>query len=128
MRVLLDTHVFLWWGLDDARLSEAARTVIRDGRNDVFVSVASIWEVAIKSTKGRLELPIPVDAFVDERLRRNRWSALPIEAAHATRAGTLPMVHGDPFDRVLVAQAQIESLPLLTTDPAITRYDVETIW
>jgi PIN domain nuclease of toxin-antitoxin system len=128
MRVLLDTHTLLWWGLDDVRLSTIARDVISDGTNDVIVSVASIWEVAIKTTKQRLQLPEPVDGFVDKRLRRNRWTALPIHAAHSTRAGSLPKIHGDPFDRILIAQSQIEDLPILTTDPAIMRYDVETIW
>jgi PIN domain nuclease of toxin-antitoxin system len=125
---LLDTHAFLWWDLDDARLSERARNVIRDGHNDIVVSTASIWEVAIKAAKGRLDLPSEIEAYVVDRLRRYRWAALPIDTAHAVRAATLPMIHTDPFDRVLVAQAQLESVPIVTTDAAITRYDVETIW
>ena len=128
MRVMLDTHAFLWWSLDDARLSDGARRLIRDGRNDVVVSVASIWEVAIKASKGKIDLPMAVDAYVEDRLRRNRWSTLAVDVRHAVRAAALPMIHADPFDRVLVAQAQLESLPLVTTDAAITRYDVETIW
>lgn len=128
MRVMLDTHAFLWWSLDDDRLSGPAREVIRDGRNDVVVSVASIWEVAIKARKGKLDLPMAVDAYVEDRLRRNRWSTLAVDVQHAVRAAALPMIHADPFDRVLVAQAQVESLPIVTTDAAITRYDIETIW
>ncbi len=128
MRVLLDTHALLWWNLDDDRLSESARDVIRDGRTEVVVSVASIWEVAIKAAKGKIELPEADDAYIDHRLRRNRWSTLSIDPQHALHAAALPMIHADPFDRVLVAQAQLESIPIVTMDAAITRYDVETIW
>lgn len=128
MRVLLDTHTFLWWGLDDHRLSDRVREIIRDGRSEVLLSAASVWEVAIKVSKGRLDLPADLDAFVAERLRRYRWASLPIDEHHAVRAASLPMIHGDPFDRMLIAQSQLEGIPLLTGDAAITRYDVETIW
>lgn len=128
MRVILDTHTFLWWNIGDQRLSALARAAIADGRNEVLVSVASIWEVAIKAAKGKLDLPDDPESYVADRMRRNRWLALPIDERHALRAATLPMIHADPFDRVLIAQAQLESLAILTTDPAITRYDVETIW
>lgn len=128
MRVLLDTHAVLWWSVDDGRLSETARSVIRDGRNEIVVSAASVWEIAIKSAKGRLELPSPVEQYVDDRLRRNRWSTLAIDVRHVIEAASLPEHHRDPFDRALVAQGRVEGLPILTTDAAITRYDVETIW
>ncbi len=128
MRVLLDAHVFLWWTAADDRLSDRARDVIRDGRNECLVSVASMWEIAIKDAKGDLELPEDVEYFIEDRLVRNRWTELPIARRHALRAASLPPIHRDPFDRILVAQSQIESIPLITTDAAITRYDVETIW
>ncbi len=128
MRVLLDTHAFLWWDLDDDRLSDIARAVIRDGGNDVVVSVVTIWEVAIKSAKGRLALPSEPEIYIEDRLRRYRWRTLPIDTEHAIRAASLPPIHGDPFDRALIAQAQLEDLPIVTMDAAITRYDVETIW
>ena len=128
MRVLLDTHTLLWWNVDDGRLSDAARAVIGDGRNEIMVSAASVWEIAIKAAKGRLDLPTSVDRYVDDRLRRNRWSPLPIDIRHVVRAAGLPDHHRDPFDRALIGQAQVEGLPILTTDAAITRYDVETIW
>lgn len=128
MRALLDTHAFLWWGLDEARLSDNARAVIRDGRNEILVSAASIWEVAIKASRGRLDVPPDIETYVDDRLRLNRWTELPITARHAIRAAALPRLHGDPFDRVLIAQAQVESLPILTIDAVISQYDVETIW
>ncbi|MEZ0240388.1 MAG: type II toxin-antitoxin system VapC family toxin, partial [Chloroflexota bacterium] len=97
-------------------------------RNEIVVSAASIWEVTLKAMKGKLELPMRVDAYVADRLRRNRWGTISIDERHAVRAAMLPMIHSDPFDRVLVAQAQLESMPIITTDAAITRYDVETIW
>lgn len=128
MKALLDTHAFLWWGLDDDRLSATVREIIRDGRNEIVVSVASIWEVAIKSAKGKLTLPTDAKTFVDDRLRRHRWSTLAIQSGHVVRAAELPRFHGDPFDRVLIAQAQIEGLPLLSTDPLMSRYDVQTLW
>jgi PIN domain nuclease of toxin-antitoxin system len=128
VRAILDTHAFLWWSLDDPRLSEPARSVIRDGRNEILVSVASIWEVAIKAANGKLELPMPIEAYITDRLRRNRWAALAIDERHAVRTASLPMLHTDPFDRVLVAQAMVEAVPIVTVDAAITRYDVETIW
>ena len=128
MKALLDTHAFLWWDLDDARLSDRARAIIADGDNQIVVSAASVWEVAIKAGKGRLDLPADLDTYVDDRLRHYRWEAMPIDQHHAIRAAALPMIHGDPFDRMLVAQAQLASIPILTADPAITRYDVETIW
>jgi PIN domain nuclease of toxin-antitoxin system len=128
VRALLDAHALLWWGTDDDRLSASARTVLADGTNELYVSVASIWELAIKHHKGDLELPREVGVFIDERLRRNRWSSLPIDQRHVIRVAELPTIHRDPFDRMLVAQAQIEGMPIVTTDAAITRYDVETIW
>lgn len=128
MRVLIDTHAFLWWDLDDQRLSEKADEVIRDGRNDVVVSAGSIWEVAIKAVRGRLDLPADLDEYFSDRLRRYRWTPLAIDERHAVRAASLPRIHGDPFDRMLVAQAQLESIPIVTADPAIGRYEVETIW
>lgn len=128
MRVLLDTHTFLWWNAADERLSDDARAIITDGRTEVLVSVASIWEVATKVAMGRLDIPDEVGRYVADRLERNHWSALPIAVEHAVRAATLPRIHLDPFDRMLVAQAQLEAVPILTTDAALTRYDVETIW
>ena len=128
MRVLLDTHAFLWWNAGDDRLSRVASEVIRDGRNQILISVASIWEVAIKVAKGQLELPEDVQRYVDARLASNRWLPLSIEPRHAVRAGGLPPLHRDPFDRVLIAQSQVEAIPSVTTDTLIHRYDVETIW
>ncbi|MFP5343156.1 MAG: type II toxin-antitoxin system VapC family toxin [Candidatus Limnocylindria bacterium] len=128
MRVLLDTHTFLWWNAADDRLSDAARSIITDGRTDVVVSIASIWEVATKVAKGRLVIPDETGRYITSRLERNHWSSLPIGLEHAVRAASLPRIHLDPFDRILVAQAQLEGLPIVTMDAAVTRYDVDTIW
>jgi len=115
LRLLLDTHVFLWWCADDSRLSEQARTAIADPENEVSLSAASVWEMAIKESLGRLTLPEPVSR-VTVRLG---FRALPITFEHAEAAGRLPSVHRDPFDRMLVAQAWVEGLTLVTHDPAI---------
>lgn len=128
MRVLLDTHAFLWWNAADDRLSDEARAIITDGRTEVLVSVATVWEVATKVAKGRLEIPDEAGRYVAERLDRNHWLPLSIDVQHAIRAANLPRIHLDPFDRMLVAQAQLEGVPILTKDAVLTRYDVETIW
>lgn len=128
MRVLLDTHAFLWWNTDDHKLSSVARNVIADDRNELYLSVASAWEIAIKAARGSLVLPDPPEQYVPSRLRLHRIQALPIQLGHALRVYDLPMIHRDPFDRLLIAQSQLETLPILTTDPEIARYNVDIIW
>ena len=128
MRALIDTHVLLWWVLDLPRLSTEGRLIVEDGANELLFSTASAYELTIKAQSGRLTLPEPPERYIPSRLAATGVSPLPIELSHATRAGSLPPIHRDPFDRMLVAQAQIEGLPILTADPAISRYDVETIW
>jgi PIN domain nuclease of toxin-antitoxin system len=125
---LLDTHAFLWWNLDDPQLSPAAREFIADGRNTLFVSAAVAWEIAIKAARGRLTLPEPADQYIAARLNRHHFLTLPIEVSHAVAVYHLPSLHADPFDRLLVAQARLEKMPILTADAAIRRYDVEVIW
>ncbi len=128
MRALLDSHAFIWWVLDMPNLSDSCREVLTDGRNEILLSVASAYEIAYKAEQGRLTLPEEPAVYVATRLKANSFGSLAIELSHALRAATLPRIHGDPIDRLLVAQAQIEGMPLLTADPAISRYDVETIW
>jgi PIN domain nuclease of toxin-antitoxin system len=128
VKALLDAHAFIWWVLDMPNLSETCRGIVGDGDNEIVVSVASSYEIAYKAEQGRLTLPETPEAYVRDRLSANGFASLPIELGHALRAATLPRIHGDPFDRLLVAQAQIEGLPILTADPAISLYDVETIW
>lgn len=128
MRALLDAHAFIWWMLDMPALSNRCRTILGDPDNDIMFSVASSYEIAYKAEQGRLTLPEPPAVYLRDRLAANAFGSLSIDLAHALRAATLPRIHGDPFDRILVAQAQIEAMPILTADPAIGRYDVETIW
>jgi PIN domain nuclease of toxin-antitoxin system len=129
LRILLDTHAFLWWASEGgARLSDRARDLLSDGATDVALSIASVWEIAIKVGGGRLVLPDAVERYVPDRLRHHGFELMSIELPHAFRAGALPHIHSDPFDRMLIAQAQIEGIPIITADAAINRYDVETIW
>jgi PIN domain nuclease of toxin-antitoxin system len=128
MRVLLDTHAFLWWITEDRRLSARARKVLADGGNGLLLSAASGWEIAIKASLGRITLPIPIDRFLSEQLHRNGIGTLPIEMSHALHVHVLPLLHRDPFDRLLVAQAQLEKLRILTSDRQVAQYDVETLW
>ncbi len=128
MKVLLDTHTFLWWCLGAEQLSSRARDVIADGRNEIFLSSASAWELAIKAAKGQLTLPEEPARYVTSRMTQHRFLALPVQMSHALRVYDLPPHHVDPFDRLLVAQAQLESLALVTKDEDIRKYEVETIW
>ena len=127
--VLLDTHSFLWWTSEHgARLSPSAREVIVPETTEVLISAVTAWELAFKAAAGRIDLPEPLERYLPRRIRRHRLRVLDITLEHALRAARLPAIHRDPFDRLLVAQAQVEGLPIVTNDPAITRYDVETIW
>jgi PIN domain nuclease of toxin-antitoxin system len=128
MRYLLDTHTFLWWITDDERLSSRARDLIRDRRNTLYLSAASAWEIAIKASLGRLEFAGDPEKMVPEQMALNAIEALPIQIAHALRVHVLPPHHRDPFDRLLVAQSQLEDLPLITDDVEIPRYPVEVAW
>jgi PIN domain nuclease of toxin-antitoxin system len=128
MRVLLDTHAFVRFELEDPQLSEIGRGTIADASNDVLVSAATAYEIGLKASLGRLTLPEPAETYVPSRIALEGFEPLPIDVRHAARAAALPGIHGDPFDRLLVAQAQIEGIPIVTADPAIARYDVETIW
>ena len=128
MKVLLDTHTFLWWISNDTRLSSRAREVISNGNNELLLSAASGWEIAIKVRLGRLQLPYEPERFIPEQLVINAIQSLPIKISHALHTYSLPIYHRDPFDRIIIAQAQLEGLPILTSDPQIAKYKVEIIW
>jgi len=128
MRVLLDTHAFLWWIADNPRLSARARRIIGDGRNELLLSAASGWEIATKVRLGRLDLPDDLESFVLEQMALNSIAGLPIRMGHALHVHTLPDYHRDPFDRLIVSQARLEDLPILTADPQIAQYAAKTIW
>ncbi len=127
-RVLLDTRTFLLWIAGSDRLTQRAAETIGDPDVHVLVSAATAWEIAIKSAAGRLELEAPAEAYVPDRIRKHGFELLAIDMAHALRAGALPLLHADPFDRMLVAQGQVEGVPIITGDPLLAMYDVETIW
>ena len=123
MRLLLDTHAFLWWLSDWDEIAETTRDAIADPENEVFVSAVSGWEIAIKKAKGRLVAPDSLSAVV----RQKHFEHLPLTFEHAESAAVLPPHHRDPFDRMLVAQAQGDGLVLVTRDARIPLYDVPTM-
>ncbi len=123
MSLLLDTHALLWWLDDNPTLSREARASIGDPQHNVYVSAASAWEISIKKALGKLEAPGDLDAA----LSANAFQALPITVPHATAAGQLPNHHSDPVDRMLVAQANLEGLVLITRDESIAKYDVAVL-
>lgn len=128
MNVLLDSHALLWWLGDDKRLSRRARKLIADEDNSVFVSAASVWEIAIKVALGKLDDRDGAVPRLPLILVERGMIALPIMPAHAIEAAGLPPVHRDPFDRMLVAQGRLERLALVTNDPLFKQYDVKTEW
>ena len=128
MRALLDTHTFLWWIDNDRRLSMRVRTLMGDGSNVLFFSAASGWEIAIKARLGKLQLPGDLAPFLTDHLVRNHVTILSIHLSHTLHVYSLPALHRDPFDRLLVAQSQLEQLPMLTADPLIQQYSVQTLW
>ena len=123
MRLLLDTHVLLWWLNNNILLSEKASQVIRESTNLVFVSAVTVWEISIKKALGKLQAPDDIE----DALLANRFQSLPITVPHAWLAGQLPPHHDDPFDRLLIAQSSIEGLTLVTRDQKQMLYDVQTI-
>jgi PIN domain nuclease of toxin-antitoxin system len=123
VRLLLDTHVLLWWLADDRKLAKPAREIIANPNNEVHVSSASVWEVAIKAALGRLEIELD---DLEDAIVQNGFRQLPIGFRHALTAGQLPSVHRDPFDRMLVAQASVEELRVVSHDRVFERYGLST--
>ena len=128
MKLLFDTHAFLWLIDGDDRLSDTARQAYVDRANDLYVSAASLWEIGIKVSVGKLTLAEGWSAAIARELEANAIRWLPIELAHCARLSSLPFHHRDPFDRMLVAQALIEEMALLTADDAMAAYQVDCIW
>ncbi len=128
MKFLLDTHTFLWWNLDDGQLTNQVRELIADMQNEIYLSAVSAWEIAIKAARGRLILPENPSDYVSNRMNLFSFQSLPIHISHALHVYNLPSHHADPFDRLLIAQSQLESLPLLSADKNIALYDVDLIW
>ena len=128
MKVLLDTHSMLWWLANDRRLSEVARETISDGRNRLIWSLASSWEIPVKVGIGKLTLGRPLQQLFTDIVTDQGVELLPITHDHCTRLSSLPLHHRDPFDRMLVVQAQGEKIPILSADPKLLRYDIEVLW
>jgi PIN domain nuclease of toxin-antitoxin system len=128
MKVLLDTHAFLWWNTEDPQLSSRARELIADRENEVFLSVVSAWEISVKTAKGKLVLPEVPSSYILRRIALYRFQPLPVQIRHAVQVYDLPRHHDDPFDRLLVAQSQVESISLISADTDIRKYEVEVIW
>jgi PIN domain nuclease of toxin-antitoxin system len=129
LKVLLDTHAFLWWITDDSQLSSRARRIITDRSNEIYFSAASGWEIAIKARLGRLSISgRDAESFVAEQVAANAFRVLPIHLTHALRTCSLPDHHRDPFDRLLIAQAIIEELAFVSIDRELARYKVRIIW
>lgn len=129
MKVLLDTHAFLWWINDDPRLTRRARRIMANNASEVFFSAASGWEITIKARLGRLSLATAdLESFLAEQLASNGFKVLPVNLQHALRTYRLPDHHQDPFDRLLVAQAAVENLPLLSADRRLTGYPIRILW
>src|SRR4051794_19475187 len=128
MRALLDTHTFLWFVHQDPRLSADARALIIDPSTDLLLSVASAWEIVIKVALGRLKLIKHTEVFLKEHLNANDIAPLPIRLEHATAVGSLPAHHRDPFDRMIIAQAVSEHVPIITNDSEFKKYSAQVVW
>lgn len=128
MRLLLDTHSFLWFIGGDKSLSAYARSLIEDDANEVFLSVASLWEIAIKVSLGKLRLEQPFDLLIPQQLYVNNIELCAITIQHASAVATLPFHHRDPFDRLLIAQALVEQFPIIGQDQIFDAYAVQRIW
>ena len=128
MRLLVDTHAFIWFSTDDKRLSTNAGEILSDRSNELLISVGSFWELAIKSRLGKLSLSTSFGEFVNEASIRVPFSLLPLEMPHIELVSQLPIHHRDPFDRMLVAQAIVERVPVLTNDAEFENYDIKIVW
>jgi PIN domain nuclease of toxin-antitoxin system len=128
MNLLLDTHVFLWFCQGDPLVSATAKTLIEDAKNRKLLSMASCWEIAIKAGLGKLVLGEPSAAYIPAALSRTGFELLPISLAHVTFVESLPLHHRDPFDRLLIAQAIHEAIPIVSVDPALDPYGVIRLW
>ncbi len=128
MRYLLDTHAFIWWDSSSNRLSRRVFDIIIEPANDILISLVSVWEMQIKQQVGKLILARPLAKILESQQQQNDIRLLPIELSHLLALSDLPDHHRDPFDRLLVAQARIENLTLLSADPHIARYPVDVAW
>lgn len=128
MKLLLDTHTFIWWDSEPAKLSPQALTLCQDRQNTLLFSVVSIWEMQIKLQLGKLRLALPLKEIIETQRQTNSIEILPVTLAHVLAMENLPAHHKDPFDRLLVAQAIVEEAVLVSGDPNIAKYAVQVVW
>ena len=128
MKYLLDTHAFLWFVSGDNRLSSKAQSIIKKSRNDIYFSAVSAWEMSIKIRLGRLSIEEELEPFIIKQLSENNFSALSITIFHSIYTLKLPHIHKDPFDRMIVAQSQVEDMHLISRDKNIKKYKVPVVW
>lgn len=128
MKLLLDTHIFIWYVLDIQKLSATVRALIDDEDNDILLTTASIWEMAIKQSTGKLSFSLPFKEFIEQQLSVNKFNLLEIKIGHINVVATLPLYHRDPFERLLIAQYIVEQIPILSADSAFDAYPINRIW
>jgi len=128
MKLLIDTHIFLWMNGESSKLSERFKEVSRSGEHDFHLSVGSVWEIQIKHQLGKLTLPLPLAELISKNQLENNIQLLPIELSHISNLSHLPPHHKDPFDRLIISQAMLEGMTIVTADHAFTAYSVSVIW
>ena len=128
MKLLLDTHTFIWFVTDNPKLSSSAKMLIEDELNEKFLSLVSIWEMAVKCSIGKLRFDLPFQSFIEQQLVQNSLDSMKIEVPHLSLVATLALHHRDPFDRLLIAQSISEQMPILGADQIFDSYDVERLW
>lgn len=128
MRLLLDTHAFIWYTTDSSRLTATGRSVIDNGENDILLSTASVWEMAIEHSIGRLTFSMPFMEFIKQQIAVNRIDILEITFDHIEVVASLPLHHRDPFDRLIIAQSMAEQIPILSVDAIFDAYAIARVW
>jgi PIN domain nuclease of toxin-antitoxin system len=128
MKVLIDTHVLIWWAGDTNQLSPLVRDMLADPQTEPILSIVSIWEMQIKISLGKLSLQMDLPTLVEDEVSRNIFSLLPIELKHIYGLNDLPLHHKDPFDRLLIAQSMLEKMPIISIDEKFDAYGVQRLW
>jgi PIN domain nuclease of toxin-antitoxin system len=128
MRLLLDTHTFIWFVTDNPRLSITAKALIEDEDNEKLLSIASIWEMAIKHSLGKLSFELPFMVFIEQQMLQNSVSLLNVQISHLNLVANLPLHHRDPFDRLIIAQSMVEQFPVVGLDKVFDSYSVQRLW
>ncbi|NEQ74409.1 MAG: type II toxin-antitoxin system VapC family toxin [Okeania sp. SIO2C9] len=128
MRLLLDTHSLIWFFTGSSNLSDTGRILMENPTHQKLISLASVWEMAIKQSKGKLTLTLPLEPYIEEKIKLEDFATLPIKLKHLSLVSNLPFHHNDPFDRLLIAQAITEKIPILSRDSIFDQYNVNRIW